>query len=151
VLCAIKFNPPTVLITTTVVVIARPMPVLDVPSGFLSPSGKNKERFHELRTKLGDFSFSRKENQRRNRTIFLDLLINQDSDCSAMEEPFAKCVPPTKENTKTTHEVEVMFNSHNWKLLKAESQYGNKGVLIRMVCQDCGADKIAILAEDPET
>jgi hypothetical protein len=61
------------------------------------------------------------------------------------------CVPPTKENTKTSHDVEVMFNSHAWRLLKAESQYQDKGVLIRMTCNRCGAEKIAILQQDPDS
>jgi hypothetical protein len=61
-----------------------------------------------------------------------------------------ECIPPTKENTKTSHEVEVMFNSHSWSLKKAESQFHDKGVLIRMTCTKCGAEKIAILQEDPE-
>jgi hypothetical protein len=59
-----------------------------------------------------------------------------------------ECIPPIKENTKTSQEVERMFNSHLWKLERAESQYGEKGVLIRMTCTRCGAKKVAILSED---
>jgi hypothetical protein len=61
-----------------------------------------------------------------------------------------ECIPPTKENTRTSEEVEKMFNSHLWKLERAESQYKDKGVLIRMTCTKCGAKKIAILSEDYE-
>jgi hypothetical protein len=59
-----------------------------------------------------------------------------------------ECIPPTRENTKTSIDVERMFNSHVWKLEKAESQYGEKGVFIRMNCTRCGAKKVAILSED---
>jgi hypothetical protein len=59
-----------------------------------------------------------------------------------------ECIPPTAENSKTSSDVEKMFNSHMWKLHKAESQPNGTGVLIRMSCTRCGADKIAILRED---
>jgi hypothetical protein len=62
-----------------------------------------------------------------------------------------ECIPPTKENAKTSEDVERMFNSHQWKLSKAESQYNSKGVLIRMTCERCGAKKAAILMEDDKT
>jgi hypothetical protein len=59
-----------------------------------------------------------------------------------------ECIPPTKENAKTSADVERMFNSHAWTLHKAESQARGQGVLIRMSCAKCGAQKIAILQED---
>lgn len=62
-----------------------------------------------------------------------------------------ECIPPTKENVKTSQDVERMFNSHSWTLYKAESQARGHGVLIRMSCIKCGANKIAILQEEEET
>jgi hypothetical protein len=67
-----------------------------------------------------------------------------------MEFPERECIPPTKENTKTSRDVETMFNSHSWDLKRAEPAYDNRGVLIRMSCRRCGAEKVAILEEDPE-
>ncbi|MDH2901427.1 MAG: hypothetical protein PXY39_10695 [archaeon] len=60
----------------------------------------------------------------------------------------SECIPPTRENMKTSADVERMFNSHLWKLDKAETQPGGSGVLIRMSCPRCGADKVAILQQD---
>jgi hypothetical protein len=62
--------------------------------------------------------------------------------------PTDECIPPTPDNVKTSEEVERMFNSHDWSLHKAESQLGGKGVLIRMSCKRCDAQKVAILQED---
>jgi hypothetical protein len=62
----------------------------------------------------------------------------------------SECIPPLKENIRTSRDVEVMFNSHIWKLDRAKAQDGDTGVLIRMTCDRCGADKIAILKEDNE-
>jgi hypothetical protein len=58
------------------------------------------------------------------------------------------CIAPTRENSKTSQDVELMFNSHVWELAKSEPQYSNKGVLIRMNCSKCGARKVAILESD---
>src|SRR5487761_1758616 len=60
----------------------------------------------------------------------------------------SECIPPIRENMRTSAEVERMFNSHLWKLDKAETQPGGSGVLIRMSCTRCRADKIAILQQD---
>jgi len=65
-----------------------------------------------------------------------------------LETPQPTCIPPTPNNAKTSEEVERMFNSHDWVLHRAESQSGGKGVLIRMTCRRCDANKIAILQED---
>jgi hypothetical protein len=59
-----------------------------------------------------------------------------------------ECIPPTKENAKTSQDVERMFNSHAWRLSKAQSQFDNKGVMVTMTCDRCGAKKAAILMED---
>jgi hypothetical protein len=59
-----------------------------------------------------------------------------------------QCIPPTKENSRTAFDVERMFNSHQWQLLKAESQLDDTGVLIRMSCSRCNAQKVAILQTD---
>ncbi|MHB1907316.1 MAG: hypothetical protein ACYCQJ_00440 [Nitrososphaerales archaeon] len=61
-----------------------------------------------------------------------------------------ECIAPTKQNTKTSADVEEMFNSHSWTLHKAEPQSDGKGVLIRMSCKRCGANKVAILQEGDE-
>jgi hypothetical protein len=59
-----------------------------------------------------------------------------------------QCIPPTPENSRSSAAVEKMFNSHYWRLLRAEAQNGGNGVLIRMYCERCGANKIAILEEN---
>lgn len=60
----------------------------------------------------------------------------------------SECIPPTPQNSQTATEVEAMFNSHLWKLEKAQAQSNGNGILIRMNCARCGADKVAILKED---